>query len=253
MEAWHSVQTEIMTSSENNKPRSMREFDYFDDDSEPLMGNGGDLAETGLEGQIEAFRRRQKRHFRYVLLTAATFFVCSSFLWGYRDHMAYVFASPHPPSPLGEITQMTPRDIPHNSYVTVSGITEHRGLTLEKVRGFGVSRDELWYFRLAGSRGVFIEVLPDKQSYGFATRVEVTGRAVDPQRESGYEQLFADYHRRFASQQRPALRVIQVGVAPGAGRGTYIVAFVVIMALFLSNIVVLVRLVRSRRTAGRMT
>lgn len=230
----------------------MRDFDYFDDDAQPLHGTDTDPAEGGLERQIEAFHRRQKRHFRYVLLTAVTFFVCVSFLWGYRQDIAYAFATPSSPRELGDVTQMTPRDIPPNAYVELSGITEPRGLSQKKVRGFGVSRDELWYFRLAGSGGVFIEVLPDKETYGFATRVEVAGRAVDPATDRTYEGLVADFHQRFYKKKQPDLRVIQVGIKPGEGRGPYLIAGILLLALLTSNLVVLVRLVRARRAGVRL-
>ncbi len=83
------------------------------------------------------------------------------------------------------------------------------------IRGLNFSQEEFWYFRLLGSRGVWIETEPDPEKYGLATQVNVTGRAVDPRRDRNYDELLATYQAKYFSEERPNMRIIQVGVATG--------------------------------------
>jgi len=159
-------------------------------------------------------------------------------LWGYRDDMLYAFGGGQLRD-LGNVTEITPAEIPHNAFVSLRGITEHRGLTQKRVRGLSLGRSEFWYFRLLGSRGVFVEVDSDAERYGITTKVEVAGRAIDPQRDAGYGDLVAAYYNRFLPQERPALRVIQVGFEPGAGKLGFVIAGLFLALLVGSNLWIL--------------
>ena len=213
------------------KHPSMRDFDYFADKVEPASPEtlADEELPSGLGEQLEASRVNRRRAGRAALTASLLLAVSTWFLWGQRDLIAYSFASPRPPQKLGDVAELTPADLPHNAYVEIEGITEHRGMTQKLMRGVVPVRDEYWYFRLLGSRGVFIEVPPDPDRYGVATRVTVRGRAVDPTREHTYGSLLQKYFDIFfGAQERPVLRIVQQGVAPGEGRLGFIVFFALI-------------------------
>lgn len=183
-------------------------------------------------------RRRNLRHAVISLL----FIVASAwFIWGYRDFLSYVFSPEAPPLQLGNVSEFTPDSIAHNSYVELTGITEHRGLKQMLVRGLSFPPREFWYFRLMGSRGVFIEVPPDSNRYGYATELTVRGRAVDPQQSPIYDYLLGTYRELYFPQEREALRIIQVDVKPGEGRMPFVIMLAAMLGLVLLNGWLLVR------------
>ncbi len=227
----------------------MRDFNYF---GESAQLESGAVAEEGnpqktLQQAIFAHRQRERRLQRAVLLLTALLVVLTWFVWSYRDQVAYAFSAPRPPQQLGDVADLSPGDIPHNAYVEVVGITEHRGLAQKLVRGVLPVREELWYFRLLGSRGVFVEVPPDKDRYGFATRLRARGRAVDPERATVYKKLLSEYDERYHPKERRVFRIIQVGVEPGKGRAPFIVVFGILLLVASTNVWVLVRYLERRR------
>jgi hypothetical protein len=228
----------------------LREFDYFSLDQEPEPEAAEDLP-AGLDEQIAAFRALQKRRFRVLVLACVALAAAVWFLWGYRDEAVYAFATPEQPLELGDVTRVSPGDLAHNTFVSLHGITEHRGLTQKTVRGLGIARNEHWYFRLLGSRGVFIEVEPDPERWGFTTEVFVAGRVVDPSRVLAYRSLLDSYGALYHPQERPQRRLIQVGVVPGEGRAPYLVAAGLFVGLLALNAWAVVAIARGRRDAAR--
>lgn len=232
----------------------MDDFDYFSD--APEVADAAELAaataDPDLEELVREARRIRRNHWRTLIVSATFLAVAVWFAWGFRDLVAYAFAPVQPPLELGDVSALRPEDIPHNRYVTVHGITEHRGLRQKTGRGLSLTPTELWYFRLLGSRGVFIEVLPDAERYGFTTEVTATGRAVDPQRAPLYADLLASYRNAFAAQTRAESRIIQVDMRPGEGRLPYYLAGTLLGALGVANLVALMRVVWSMRRGPRL-
>ncbi len=227
----------------------MRDFDYFKE-SNPVhpatLAALGDLPDE-LQEQAEALVAERRRYARLSIAAAAFFLVATWFVFGFRDQMAYAFSSPRPPLRLGEVVGLSPADIPHNQYVELSGITEHRGLTQSLVHGVGFTREERWFFRLVGSRGVFIETPADAERYGRTMGLTVRGRAIDPRREAIYDSFLAQYHGRFRAQERPELRIILVGAEPGQGGGPFVVLLALVSLLGAANAWTLRRYVLARQ------
>jgi hypothetical protein len=242
-----------VSNPKKSGPRSLRDFDYFDDARQPVAP--GELPEdaelpSGLDAQLAAFHRERRARTRIVILALGVLAASAWFLWGYRYWIAYAFRTAREPLELGDVSTLRPAEIPHNAFVSLRGITEHRGLTQKTVRGLSVNRAELWYFRLVGSRGVFIEVPPDAERFGPVMEVAVRGRVVDPDREAGYSTLLATYDSRYFPVERPARRVVQVGVEPGYNTWVYVIAFLFFALLLGGNAWVVLRLVRLRRDAA---
>ena len=179
--------------------------------------------EHSLEAQLARYQRQQKTQGRFVLSTLAFFVVSTWFVHGYKDWLEYVFADARAPTLVRDISAIKPSQLKHNDYVELTGITEHRGMAQQYVRGLDLPRKEYWYFRLLGSRGVFIEVPPDEQRFDFMTEVTVKGRIVDPKKATLYLYLIEDYHERYAAKRRDEMRILQVGVAPGEGKTPYLI------------------------------
>ncbi|MEZ4269892.1 MAG: hypothetical protein R3C68_00155 [Myxococcota bacterium] len=224
-----------------NRHPSMREFDYFAPDVEP---GGSTVSPIAQEGHQRLVRRRS---LRYVMLMTLTFAMSAWVLWGFRADMRYAFSTNVSPRDLGDVVEQRPADMPHDAYVRLQGITEHRGMTQELVRGMSLVRQEYWYFRLLGSRGVFIETPKDPQRFGIAQRVDVVGRLVDPAQIGGFSQLIAEYQRRFSSAPLTDYRILRVDYRPGEGRWPYIVIIGLLLLLFLSDLRLVVRIIRTWR------
>ena len=226
---------------------SMKDFDYFDSTAKPAKHIDIDALPESLEEQMERYRAMRSRGARQIFFAALFFGVCGWFLWGYRDLVVYMVTGPEEPMVLGDVAEMDPSKIPHNSYVKVTGITEHRGMQQKIIRGLNFTKSEFWYFRLLGSRGVFIETEPDASKYGLVTQLTVTGRAVDPKRERAYDELMASYQAKFFTEERPNMRIIQVGVRPGEGQGTLLVVVAVFFLVGALNVWTVVKYLRSLR------
>ena len=153
---------------------------------------------------------------------------------GFYDVAAFSLQHPHKPMHLGDVTTFTPDTIGHNAFVCVNGITEHRGLTQKSGRFTAWLPQQMWYFRLLGSRGIFIEVPPDKNLYSPMSRVSVCGRAVDVTRGRLSSRFLQHYYDLFHAEVRsePA-RLIEVNVRPGEGR-TVCLTLLVALAGFVS-------------------
>lgn len=231
-----------------------KSFDYFGDTHAAPEGLSGaaEVARASYEESqqlvVDEDRRRRRIYARGILISFAFSAVAAWFLWGFHDDIAYVFSPAREPLRLGDVTEITPVDIPHNAYVEIHGITEHRGLKQEIIRGLGTPQ-EFWYFRLVGSRGVFIEVPPDEDRYGPVTEMTVRGRAIDPAREDVYRKLLASYQEIFVSRGSDNARIIQVGVEPAQRRVRYAVTFALLGGVILAQVVALVRLFLQRRDA----
>ena len=238
-----------MGQDDLKKPATLRDFDYFaegvpvaDLQREAALSHDDDLDELA-----RVARKQRSRRWRTLLITATFFAASVWFAWGYRDLAHYAFAPPEAPLQLGDVKELRPDDIPHNRYVTIHGITEHRGLKQSVARGPAIGTNEYWYFRLLGSRGVFIEVPPDGKQYGYTTEVTVSGRAVDPRLAPVYRNLLAAYEDTFATELQRQSRVIQVGLEPGTGRVPYIIAAAVLLILGALNTLALVHVLKIRR------
>jgi hypothetical protein len=237
---------------ESDGPPSLRKFDYFGERAPAapdVVASAGDATEE-MQDQAAAIVRQRRAHLRHSIAGAAFSLAVIYFLWGYRDLISYAFQEPRPPQQLGDIVGMQPGDIPHNSFVEITGITEHRGMTQKLVRGFGLERQEYWYYRLVGSRGVFVEVPPEPEKYGRAVQLTVSGRAVDPVRAEVYEALLSNYHERFHTRERLEHRIIQVGVKPGDGRAPFLASFALLLFVAAFNVWTLSRYLAARRRSS---
>lgn len=226
-------------------PATHHKFDYFGEHAPLIARRDGDNEPEG-DPDAEGPSQTPGKIKRGVTVVVTLLFlgVMTWFMSGYLDAARYAFSPVTEPLQLGDVKDITPDQIPHNTYVRIHGITEHRGLRQQMVRGLAFVRDEYWYFRLLGSRGVFIEVLPDGDRYGPATEVTVAGRAVDPRRASVYADLLASYETLFVTENKAETRVILVGMRPGEHRWPFVAAFSVLCSLGLANIIALIRLFR---------
>ena len=154
----------------------------------------------------------------YLLIMLAALGLAGSMAWRFSDLTRYCLQPPRPPTDLGDVTELVPEAIPHDAYVTLHGITEHRGMRQKVLQVPAWGRQERWYFRLVGSRGIFIEVPPDGERYTPTTALTVSGRVVDPERAPVYRALLNEYVQLYRAQARPHARVLQVGLAPGTRR-----------------------------------
>lgn len=209
-----------MNDSGPNK--SLKEFDYFSEQVAPQAPQPGTpLAEAAEEARA-THRQEIRRHVVRVAVAIVALAVSLSLLLSFRDPMLYAFSPAREPLQLGEVETLRPEEIRHNSYVELTGITEHRGMGIKEVRNLSLNRQEYWYFRLLGSRGVFLSVPPDSSKYGIVTKLTVRGRAVDPSREACCQTLLDEYRARFNPRESGQLRVIQVDTLPGEGRLPYL-------------------------------
>jgi len=221
-------------------------FDYFGEHA------GGPAPAHDPDAELLEAPRHPHGRLIFTMLTATAFFVASAWLsWGYRDLLRYAFGAARPPQELGDVTTLAPQDIAHNAFVSLSGITEHRGTSQRLARGVLPWREEYWFFRLLGSRGVFIETPADAERFGFATAVSVRGRALDPKRAPMYASFLARYQDRFPTAATAETRIIEVGVEPGEGRWPFVVLFLLIAVLGTLDVVSIVGYVRTRRGRGR--
>lgn len=245
----------------------MRDFDYWNDASQPAApstdtaqstpadnrasssGSDGwdDMPPMTLDEQLAAHQARRGRFLQSILLMLGFFAAGIWLLWGQRALIQYVFASPDTPPQVVDVTTVTPDALQHNRYVTVTGITEHRGMKQKFVRDVLPWRREYWYFRLLGSRGVFIEVDPDPDTYGLLTRMTVSGRVVDPVSEPVYQPLLKAYQERFFTKAQQSVRIVQVGVRPGHGRMPFMIVFGVLGLLATINVITVLRFLRFLR------
>jgi len=215
--------------------------------SSPTSTAGAELfAGGGLEEQLKAYRRKQVRYFRHIVTITLFFAAVIWFLSGPVDQARYEFQVEPVAASIGDVIHVGAKVLPHNAYISLEGITEHRGLSQAIMRDLSFSRQEYWYFRLLGSGGIFIEVPPDADVYGIATKVSVSGRVVDPTKDSTYERLLEVYHDRFLGEAE-TVRIVQVGRVPGEARGGFFVALGVLLILVVFNLLSLRGLVRARK------
>lgn len=198
--------------------RRPRRIDYFGDVADQTQGQAAHdlvLPPASPEPQLRgssAWRRMFK----------LSFVGCSVwFAWQYQDLARYSFTAAAQPLDLGDVTTLTPDLIAHNSYVCVTGISEHRGMTQKVSRVLGEGAKPYWYFRLMGSRGVFVEVPPDATRFGTTQRLRVCGRAVDPVQSPTFHKLIAAYETLFATEVRLPVRIIEAEMLPSEHRSRY--------------------------------
>ena len=110
----------------------------------------------------------------------------------------------------------------------------------------------MWYFRLHGSHGVFIEAPADPKRWSFNMRVNVEGRVVDPTRDPAYDTLLMTYADSFFPKDRADVRIVQVDVRPGYGRGAYLGAIGFIAAMVLLNLFMVFRLWKLQQQRPRL-
>ena len=207
-------------------------------------------ADAQLQLARRALRVRRAQTAGLLLCSLAATLGAGIGAWRFRDVSAYCWRAPEPPLALGEAIERTPESIPHNAYVQLQGITEHRGLVQKVLQVPGWGRDERWYFRLLGSQGVFIETPPDAARFGFTTDLSVRGRSVDPAIETPYAALLHDYLGRYRAVARPHARIIQVDLAPGTHRLRALMPALLLAALSLVSLGLAHRLLRLMRSSG---
>lgn len=234
-----------MNSEASDSPKSIRNFDYFDDNAHANQGNVGEETESERKHTMDVVRTQL---IIAVITAAAVVAAAAYFFSSNSDLLSYAFRSETIPQQLGDVTDFTPADIPHNAFVVLSGVTEHRGLKQKSIRGLVPTRDEYWYYRLLGSRGVFIEAPSGEDRWGFATEVTVQGRAVNPRGTIAYDGLLQRYGTQFRRPLEGELRIIQVDVVPGSDRMAFIIAFIILaMILGIDSWAIAVRIQRLRQ------
>jgi len=229
-------------------PRSMRDFDFF--------GHVPKKIDPYRDEYVEESWNRNRRHRKFISLLFLALMVTVLQIWVawvFQDNISYAFKSDLTPLELGDVVSLTPQDIPHNSFVKLEGITEHRGLAQTLTRNLSFVREEFWYFRLLGSRGVFIEVPPDQERFGYATYVKVQGRAIDPLKETKYRALIDMYQKQYGAKTRSDLRVIQVNYLPGAGKIPFVIMAALFIVAIVANTIILRRLLLYRKTQRNHT
>jgi hypothetical protein len=246
--AWHSNLGNAVLGKKSTKGRlGLKEFDYFDQELEIAAPVGSDSGLGGMERQLGIYHQRRKRYSRFLLLMTFTCASCVWFLWDYRADFRYHLATSAVAQAMGDVTALRPRDLVPNSYVSIEGITEHRGMVQKRVRGLGLARQERWYFRLLGSHGIFIEVEPDKERFDIVTQVKVAGRVVDFKKDPGFSRLLGHYHHKYQPERMRDMRMIEVGRIPGDNRFPYLFTLGLMGLLFLSNGLALVKWLKLRR------
>lgn len=241
------------TSDRQPPAKSLRDFDYFAEEHlfEPDVSKSVPAAEEqqSLDGQLRHFHRQRKRYGRAFTLMLLTLALVLWAFSGWAPELVYDFSVDPTPIDMGDAAEHRADDYPHNAFVRVRGITEHRGLRRSLVRGIGLP-EEYRYFRLVGSQGVFIEVSKDNEASAPMTKVDVVGRVIDPVADSSYQPVIDLYHHEFLAKRRPTLRFIQVDRHPGTTRTGFLVVAIVVMLLLVSNILTLVRLLRAHRNVA---
>jgi len=207
-----------------------------------------DSSEVELNTLMARYERRKRRLQRQLALSVVFFAVVGWYGWEQRDYIQYQLLTAEKLQDMGEAVGKAPADYPHNTYIQLRGITEHRGLKQLVLPAFSLQRQERWYFRLLGSQGVFIEVPPDADLYAFARRVTVQGRIVDPGKERRYASLLNAYRKQFHVTELGALRIIQVGVRPHTHAQRVWGVLVAVGMLALLNLVACMRWLKARRT-----
>lgn len=211
--------------------RRVNRFDYFGDHSLQARGDAtSDLVWHTDDVDKPRFGTVPKRRWRRLF---KLFFVgfCAWFAWQYHDAARYSFRAPYAPLQLGDVTSLTPDLVQHNTYVCVEGISEHRGMTQKVSRVLGEAATPYWFFRLVGSRGIFVEVRPDPERFSTMQRMQVCGRAVDPLRSPTYAQLIAAYEALFLTEVASPSRIVEADMVPGAYRNRYAGVMAVLVAL----------------------
>ncbi len=243
-----------------SKPPSLKEFDYFaeDEDYQVAMRHTETLEEetpprNALTEKMERFQAQRRRYSRAFALM---FLTLSVLLWaasGYLDEIRYEFSTSAIPIEMGNASDHRADDYTHNTFVHIKAITEHRGLEQKRVRGLTPVRNQYWYFRLIGSRGVFVEVPNDRERFGPTTRIDVVGRVIDPKMDKGFADVLRQYYSTFPTAlQRASARIIQVDRIPGQSKLGFIVVAGFILILLGSNILTLRRLLRAHRGLTRL-
>ena len=88
----------------------------------------------------------------------------------------------------------------------------------------------------------------DLRDFLRAGKTQVVGLCdVDPAQIGGFSQLIAEYQRRFSSAPLTDYRILRVDYRPGEGRWPYIVIMGLLLLLFLSDLRLVVRIIRTWR------
>lgn len=208
----------------------MRDFNFFGE-SRPLARGLDELAlgtelPADYEQQLATFEVRRRRVGRRFVGAGTLCFLLGAATWLFSDWVAYSLFTSDAPLELGDITEVGASQLEHNQLVAVRGITEHRGMTQKLVLGPSFEHVERWYFRLVGSRGVFVEVPTDPQRFGPAFELTVRARVVDIERSPAHARLLERYDEKFGTETAGPVRILQVGVEPGvyAGRAVTLLA-----------------------------
>lgn len=164
--------------------------------------------------------------------------------WQSMDAFVYHVQGARAPLQLGDVTGLWPAHVAPNAYVCVEGITEHRGMRQSIARSILQGSEDLWYFRLLGSRGVFVEVAADAAMFGPAQHVQICGRVIDPFADKLYHPLLNAYSTTFRTSLKPPIRLIQHNIEPGKWMRAYLLGGIVWMGVLMWQTWALFRLCR---------
>jgi hypothetical protein len=174
-----------------------------------------------LDTRTQSFtdpHKHWKRRLIQTVVSVSFMVMACALLWEHHGTYVYALKPRGVPLQVGDVSESTPQVLPHNAYVQLTGITEHRALKQERVRGLSFKRGTYAYFKLLGSQGVFLEVPVDSPAYDTTMRVQVQGRVIDPHRVSGYEDVLQRYEEVFFKKHTGDVRIVQVDVKPGDHR-----------------------------------
>lgn len=215
--------------------KSLEEFDYFSTTTAPALLDDGPAETETNKIRPKTQKNVLKQSLRTVLAWTALV-LWLSVVWDHRFWLIYSLKPQSSAIELGDVATVPLGTIPHNHFVTLSGVIGQRGIGQKSVLGFSFKRRESWYLELLGGQGTFIQVKRDPKNFSAYTQVKVSGRAVDPNREKLFETFIESFEKEFRPLNRPNLRIIQVDVTPGYQFGVSLLVLLFSLGLGLSAI-----------------
>ena len=203
---------------------------------------------VGIEEQLARLRAEGRAKSRQVMVMLALLATLGWYFYGMRDWFDWDFAT-HREAPLSVGNPMESGFVlpPHNSFVTIEGLTDYRGVQQSRLRGLTGWTKEYKYLKLTGAN-IFLEVPAGDETVSGTQRVAVEGRVVDPSFGQDYRAILDYYSDQFGKAKIEKARIIQVGLKPGAGKSGWFMVGAFLLGLFSLNLYTLFALFRVRRS-----
>lgn len=164
------------------------------------------------------------------------------YAWGSKQKTPQVLGDLLAAGPSWDLDKLKP-----NTYVEITGVTEHRGVEQQILRDPVWGRQRFWYFRVLGVPGLWLETPVDPARFGFARRMTVAGRVVDPAADPTYAPLLDMYRKQFSARKRPQMRMIQVDLKPEAHRARWLGIAGVLLAIWVWDLMRWIACFRRKR------